>query len=783
MLCMCTMVQAQTSSDPLTLRNSPWLQEEVQGKGTNKTKGQNNQPTTTQITADRMYGQVDKTVIATGKVEVRRPDAIIRGDNIHYDVPSDTVNAKGQVRINRLGNVYGGDEVNLQIDSSSGTVDKATFSFLQGGAGSANKLELIDDKHTIAYDALYSSCRPDGQQPTADNADWYVRGKRVIVDTETGQGYAEKGALVFKNVPIVPLVGGARFPLGNRRVSGLLPPTASYSNTQGLTYTQPYYFNIAPNRDATVAPTIMSRRGVGGGAQFRYLEDSYSGSLDTSVLFNDRLRDGDKRWQYHYLHTQNIPAGKWGNFALSLDMQRVSDDWYWYDFTTFASPVNSSSSRTLPSTAQLNWGLDNWSAYLKHQTWQTLQQPSPITPPYNMEPQLHARYARYNLKGFDVALDLDSTRFVSDSTLTGYPNGTRSYALGSVSYPMDNAWGYITPTAQLHASHYSTSSAMGNGTNTATRVLPTFSVDSGMVFERDTQLFNRKMVQTLEPRLFLAYTQYRDQSYLPNYDTSVRSFSMSSIFSANPFIGNDRIADTRSATGGITSRFYDSDTGEQVASVSAAARHQFTDQRVLLNAGDSLANYSYNNLLFEGTLNWSPTWGVNGMMQWDPGINRSIRSTLGAFWNPGPYRTISANYTLQRDPLTPTEQIDVGWQWPLNDLWGDKGKDLGVGRGQGAPRWYSVGRLYYSKLDSKFVNAITGIEYDSCCWIGRVLFQRKQVSTTPERFDNRVMVQLELKGFSRIGSGVTQTLRDYVPNYTPLYDRNIMPSRFENYDN
>ncbi len=771
--CAASTAYAQAPSAPLALQESPWLQETLPPASTRAS---------TVITADRVEGQVDLDLTATGKVELRQPGSVLRADQLRYDAPSDTATATGSVYIQRMGNIYRGDRLQLQVDAFAGSFDNVKYSLLQtGGVGTASRIDFLDDHHSIGHDTIYTTCRLDERAPGVPNPAWYIKGKRILIDKESDTGYVEDGALVFQGVPLIPLYGGVSFPLSSKRQSGLLSPTIGFGGTDGFKYSQPYYFDIAPNRDATLTPSVMTKRGTELFGQFRYLEDSYKGQIDAEIMPNDQLRER-KRWRYRLAHTQAIPTTDWGTFGLNIDLLRVSDDNYWRDFSSFGNRFNALTERTLPSTTTLNWNLGNWSAWFTDQRWQTLQQPDVITPPYDKSPQVHVRYNRYNVNGFDVSLDLDSTRFKSSPALTGYPNGTRSYALGQISYPWIQPWGYVTPTLQLHAAHYNTDGPMADGRSSASRVLPTATVDSGLVFERDTTLFGRKVQQTLEPQLFLAYTPYKDQSTLPVYDSAVRDFNMASIFSANPFSGDDRIADAQSATAGVTTRFFDANDGAELARFSAAARQQTRSRRVVLNTSDTPGSYSFSNLLFEGDIRWNPQWNARGTLQWDPESKRSIRSVLGANYHPGPYRTISINYNMQRAPLTPSKQVDVGWQWPINNLWGDKGLDLGPGRGQGAGRWYSVGRVYYSLQDKRLVDSIIGLEYDSCCWIGRVALQRRQTQVTPAKYDNRIMFQLEFVGLSRLGTGAVQSFQSNIPNYMLLRDRTIERSRFQQYD-
>lgn len=287
--------------------------------------------------------------------------------------------------------------------------------------------------------------------------------------------------------------------------------------------------------------------------------------------------------------------------------------------------------------------------------------------------------------------------------------------------------------------------------------MPTVSLDSGLVFERDASYVGRNFRQTLEPRAFYVYTPYRDQSLLPNYDSGAYDFNFTSIYTENAYVGNDRIADNNLLTLGVTTRLLDPVTGGEAARFGIAQRLRFADQRVTL-PGETAANERVSDLLLGASINGERTWSADTTLQYNPKTNSSIRTTLGGRYMPGNYRLISATYRLQRGS---SEQLDLGWQWPINDLWGDKGQNLGPGQGQGPGRWYAVGRLNYSLKDRKPVDVLAGIEYDAGCWISRVVLDRLQSSTSSA--NTRIMLQLEFVGFSHIGTNPLKTLRSNIP--------------------
>jgi LPS-assembly protein len=303
-------------------------------------------------------------------------------------------------------------------------------------------------------------------------------------------------------------------------------------------------------------------------------------------------------------------------------------------------------------------------------------------------------------------------------------------------------------------------------------------------FERNALFFGRDFVQTLEPRAFYVYTPYRNQSLLPNYDSAENSFSFASLFAENSFIGQDRISDANLLTLGAVSRLLQPETGAESVRLGVAQRIRFADQRVTLLGGSAPVNAErLSDVLLSSTLNWNSQWALNLNTQYNPKLGESQRSSLSARYSPSFYRVLSTSYKRQR-PLTPTDagsqQVDLGWQWPLNDLWGERGQDLGAGQGQGGRRWYSVGRLNYSMTDRKLVDSVVGFEYDGCCWIGRAVLQRSTSGTTST--NTQLMFQLEFLGFSRIGNNPLSVLRTNVPRYQLLRDQVSLPSRFTNYE-
>jgi LPS-assembly protein len=415
---------------------------------------------------------------------------------------------------------------------------------------------------------------------------------------------------------------------------------------------------------------------------------------------------------------------------------------------------------------------------------------------------LTARLQRFNLRGgFDFSIDGDLTRFQSvrdmdcdyarANNLSTYnncaPNADRAVTWTQLSRPFVTPYGYITPKVQLHGRSYQFDGGLPNtgfygdhqGQRSASVIVPTFSIDAGMAFERDTRLISRNWTQTLEPRLFYVDTAYRNQNYLPNYDSGGNAFNFASIFAENAFGGHDRISDSKVLTIGATSRFIDPETGAEGARLGVAQRLRMRDQLVTL-PDETAAQAGFSDILAGATFNLSPKWALDTTLQYDQKTNNLLRRVVGGRYNPGSYRLINAALRTENnsagDPVS--QQIDIGWQWPLHDLWG--GADSASGRGLGEGRWYSVSRINYDYLNRKPVESIIGFEYDAGCWVSRVVTERLQVADGVAR--QRILFQLEFIGFTRVGTNAMGSLIRNVPRYQSLNPPSLSPSRFGNYD-
>jgi LPS-assembly protein len=755
---------ASASAPPIALRMSETLHAPPRGDAARRLP--------IILRAREVHGRPDIDAAAEGEVEFRRGGIVIQADKLSYDQAEDLARATGHVVVTRDGNVFSGPELQLKVERFEGFFRSPTYRFARTGAGGkARLIEFIDDQRAAASDATYSSC-------TIEDADgepvWILKAGELRIDSETNEGIARDAVLRFYGVPILasPVLS---FPLSEERKSGFLPPSFGIDSRSGFQAAIPYYWNIAPNRDATFTMQESVRRGPSLEGEFRYLEPSFFGSVNAKVLPNDRAADRS-RYSFRAEHDGSLP---YDAFA-QLRVMRVSDDDYWKDFP---GEIKSLTPRLLQTDLLVSRPFGNWSTYARAMRWQVLQTDDPTTriiSPYERAPQVGARYAGPWRGGFDVGFEAEVNRFANpdDRFLVERQTGVRTHALGSVARPFVSPGWTVTPKVSFNAASYSLDLPLPDGRTSTSRVIPTVSIDSAWTLERETELFGRTVRQTLEPRLFYVNTPYRQQDLVPNFDSAPKDFNFDSLFTENQFSGVDRVSDSNQLSAGVISRVLDPETGAEALRVGLAQRYRYSDQRVTPDGVPLTQRFS--DVLIFGSTNLVPRWNFDTALQFNPDSHRIERSLAGMRYTPGPYRTVGLTYRLTRGL---SEQVELGWQWPIYGPGreGERSERAASSSASGCGgTLYGVGHLNYSTRDSRLTDSIVGLEYDAGCWIGRVVVER--LSTGRSEATTRLLLQLELVGLSRIGSNPLRVLKDNVPGYQLLREERTTITPFTPYD-
>ena len=751
--------------------------------------------------SDSIDGVVDREMHLNGRAQIRRNGAVIKADQIVYNPDTDIADLKGHAELSKGNTTFSGPKAQFKVDAREGEMETPSYELRDNRAsGTAQKL-TIETSDVFVFDhATYSTCTPE-------NLDWYFTTSRLEIDNEQKEMVGTNGVMHFFNVPIA-YVPYFTAPTSSQRRSGILAPVAGYNSNNGFDITQPYYVNIAPNRDLLLLPRYMSERGLQLGAGYRFMDSTYTGTLGGDYLHD--LKTGTDRWRYDWQQRQvfsgamgpgGIPmSGAWAGYA---NVSRVSDNMYPTDFSqSIAGSVTSQFRQEVGTTKNLTGSLSDWNVSAKAMTFQTLQ-PDPtsiVQAPYNVMPNINASYnnrltpAVADTSGKYVTLpsgpattfSTDYTRFAYNiagnlaATAPGvYSQADRTVVKGAMSLPQITPGYYITPKMSFQSNTYNATPFVAGGAPVAQGfTIPTFSLDSGLAFERDAAelkgFFGRDMFLTMEPRAFYVYTPYQNQTNTPLFDTADAGFGVSQIFSENTFVGNDRIADNNKLTGGLTSRMIEADTGAERASVTLAQRQDFTGQRVGLNG--TIANpTTYSDTLGSGSVRLLGNFSADVFGQYNTQLNRFVQSTIGGSWRPTPGRSLNFGYrnvwsppiqasVQNNQPFVPsattTDQYNISGQWPIT-------KEISL-----------LGRWGYDALTTKTLNTLAALEWMRDCWTLRAAYS--QVLNTSQITTTQVLFQVEFRGFGSAGSNPVDIMKLNVPGYLPT-SKPIPPSTYENY--
>lgn len=678
------------------------------------------------INAQHVEAKKGEQLEASGDVELRQNGQVISAGHLLYGQESKDVLAEGEVRFEQTGIVMTGPVLKLNLDTDIGEMSQPQFEFSENHArGTAETLHILGKKNYTFDNATYTTC------PAGDD-DWILRMSHLDIDRTTQIGVARQARVEFMGVPIL-YTPWMDFALNDNRRSGFLGPTFGSTNTGGAELTLPYYWNIAPNLDATFSPREISKRGLQLNNEFRYLEPGYSGIARYEVLSGDRVTNTSRSF-LALKHAQSLGGG----LGLALNVNRVTDDAYFRDLS---STVSGTSQTNLLRDGVLTYAGGSWTALTRVQRFQTLQDPlAPVVVPYRRQPQVLLN-GQQTLADANVNFASEYVDFRHDTLV----NGERMMLNPSVSYPLLSDLGYyVTPKLGVHYTKYKMGVNNAAALPDATRTLPIFSMDSGMVYERDMKSFlGGDYVQTLEPRLFYVYIPYKDQSLLPVFDSAQAPFSFGQIFSENRFFGNDRVGDANMATLALTSRVIDNEGGTERLRVMLGERFSFKSPQVNLITPTDNTNRSDVLLGLGGKV--TNAWSLDSLVQYNPNQAHTESYNLTARLRPEAGKLFNLGYRFTRNTL---HQTDVSTQWPLFG------------------RWLGVARLSYSLQDKRAVESLAGVEYNQSCWTMR--FVAQSITTATNIRSSGMYLQLELNDLVRIGSDPLDALRLSIPGYTKM---------------
>lgn len=635
----------------------------------------------------------------------------LSADSIIYDQPKDKMVLKNHVNYQTDGFQLQSESGEFHPDSGSGTFENNLFQLPEHSInGSAEKITIIDEQHGALRGVRYSTCPPE-------NKAWEMNASSMELDQESNTGEAYNVTLKFKSVPFLyfPYIN---FALKGRK-TGLLPPTFSSSERNGTDVAIPWYWNIAPEYDATITPRSIQNRGVMVMNQFRFLTAHGGGEIDIDYLPGDKALNNDNRYFGKFSHTYK-EDGWYGN----VDINSVSDDHYLNDLGS--SIVDAGSVRL---TQRIEHGYKNETLNLKFnlQNYQELTN-SPI---YRRLPQLTLAWTPKYDSPWKLSLNSEWSHFNHENSANIV--GKRLDIRPTISRPLESTSGFIRPRLTLRHTQYQ----LDNSAVQPTRTTPVLSIDSGLFFDRQFQLSGLSYQQTLEPRLYYLYSPYVDQDF-PVFDTSTIAFSWNQLFQENRFSGADRQIDANQLSVAISSRFIESKSGIERLRLSAGKIVTFADPRVDLDQDPqtSWSGSNYENLITEISFKPHSEWQLNHSQQFRPGGDTALSSS-NVKYDSQKYGRASLSY--RKDDST-------------NLLQSDLVANLKLGT-----RWHLIGRGLYDINQQQSLDTIIGFEYESCCWIGRMVTRNEWKSDTLQ-LERSYLFNIEFKGLGKMGQDLETIL-------------------------
>jgi len=654
----------------------------------------------------------------------------LEADRLSYDQEAGRIDAEGNMLYTSTDLLVDGERGTFYPETETGDIQQASYALPgQHARGAASALELDGRDFQHLKEVSYTTC-------AIGNNDWTISARQVDLDQETGTGTARDARVEIKGVPVMytPYLS---FPLDDRRKSGLLIPRVGTTETTGIDVSTPYYWNIAPDHDATIVPRFMSKRGVMMGGEFRYKNYTNKGKLSGEYLPSDRDFDNKDRYLVGFKHKGNpVPR-----LETAIVASKVSDDFYFDDFGT---NLVQTSQTNLQRTATAAYHGSGWNLGLMAQNFQTIDPTiPPAKRPYEQIPTVLFDIAPpQRLAGMAFAADAEANYFRHSGEVL--VDGGRFDVLPRISLPVNRPGWYVNPSVGVRYTTYSLNNTAPGENEKPSRTTALVSLDAGSFFDRNSRWGDTDFVQTLEPRLFYLYVPYKNQDDLPVFDTGEYDFNYWTLFRENRFSGPDRMGDANQLALAVTSRFLNPANGVELFSIRVGSLLYFRDREVTL-PGEPVETSNTSNIIGELTMGLTHDWSARAETQWNPQASQSELNSVHLQYHKGHRQLVNLAYRFRRST---EDQTDISMLWPLGNA------------------WHMVGRWYYSLRDKKTLEVLGGLGYESCCWTAQ-LVGRSYVKNLDSR-EKAIFLQVELRGLGRLVNTVDKALERGILGYDSL---------------
>lgn len=675
-----------------------------------------------------------------GDVRLSRDGMYLQAERVEYSRSDKTLSVYDDIFLQKDSFNAWGKEANFAFDKQTGEIRDSRFAMSERHVrGEAESIGFLGPRRYSLTGASYTTCM-------ADNEAWLLKAKQVTLDYDSNTGTAKHVVLRFMNLPVFyfPYLS---FPVAGRK-TGLLVPEFGSTTNQGYNWLQPYYWNIAPNQDATLSLHPSTKRGMRYLGEYRYLSAIGGGVLNAEYIQRDKATD-EQRWYYGFrAGLKPLPS-----LRASLDVQDVSDADY---FDDFGDRLSSALVAHVPRDLRLNWRGEHMLLGGRFLAHRTIDQTIPAeNRPYDLLPGLELQLQPLYFAGLNYGLSSDLTRFESGGARV---EGQRVFVYQFLQAPLQGAAWFVTPRVFHRYLNYRLQQTDPSNDGRHSVSVPGYSLDTGVFLERDFNLAGQAFIQTLEPRLYYLYVPYRNQDGIITnslgaeqvFDSAAAALSWEGLFRENRYAGKDRIGDADQLTVSLASRVLDRQRGQERL-LAGVGRILYRQDRRVTVPGETVDTRRRSDIFAVLRAKPRDWFRLNTGLQWSEHLGEPASTWLLLSYNPLRYQALNLGYRLDRDPLTGEStrlEQDLSFYWKITT------------------HFNIIGRRNRDVLGQVNRELLFGFEYDDCCWAFRAVSRRylpadvAAATATDRDYRSVLMLQLVLKGLTSVGSSVDTLLKN-----------------------